>query len=168
MQQERLANNADEDTKLQMRSRVEEDRDNFKLPPQLRDLRGAFINPSQNESALRATLAPASVDATSEFVYESRVLEGIWATAPYLHNGSVPTLADLLEPASNGPTKFRIGPNYDLDKVGLAKDQTKFGDQVLHSDPHDRNTGNSNCGHEFGTNLTPLEKKELLEYLKAL
>ncbi len=60
------------------------------------------------------------------FKYESRVLRGIWAAAPYLHNGSVPTLADLLEPASNRPESFKVGPEYDPVKVGLAADQTKF------------------------------------------
>ncbi len=49
-------------------------------------------------------------DPSPAIAYESRVLEGIWATAPYLHNGSVPTLAALLEPVENRPAEFRIGP----------------------------------------------------------
>ena len=51
------------------------------------------------------------------------MLKGIWATAPYLHNGSVPTLWDLLEPVEKRPTQFEIGPNYNPSgKVGLTAD----------------------------------------------
>ena len=107
---------------------------------------------------------------TAPFKYESRVLQGIWAAAPYLHNGSVPTLADLLEPVANRPTSFSIGPNYDpTGKVGLATEQTKFPGSVLNTtDCSKRNSGASNCGHEFGVSLKPEEKKALLEYLKTL
>ncbi len=52
--------------------------------------------------------------------YESRVLQGVWAAAPYLHNGSVPTLAALLTPAAARPVSFQVGPVYDLVNVGLA------------------------------------------------
>lgn len=101
--------------------------------------------------------------------YEARVMQGIWAAAPYLHNGSVPTLADLLEPVGNRPTSFQIGPNYDpTGKVGLAVDQTKFPGFTLRTGCQDRDSGNSNCGHEFGTMLTQDQKKALLEYLKTL
>lgn len=107
--------------------------------------------------------------------YESRVMHGIWAAAPYLHNGSVPTLADLLKPAQDRPTSFKIGPNYDpTGDVGLAKDQTKFDFTlqtgcVASTDPKAKALyGNTNCGHEFGTNLTADQKRALLEYLKTL
>ncbi len=101
--------------------------------------------------------------------YESRVMQGIWAAAPYLHNGSVPTLADLLSPASQRPASFKIGPNYDpTGKVGLAATQTRFDYTLQTTDCSKLNSGNSNCGHEFGTKLTPDQKKALLEYLKTL
>lgn len=167
-QEQLLAANANDGTKSLIQRRVVKNRDNFKLPTRLQDLNGAYIDPSKRVSSENELKLAVETNATGRFVYESRVLEGIWATAPYLHNGSVPTLADLLEPAANRPKKFKIGPNYDIDRLGLAKEQTKFGDQVLNSDPNDRNSGNSNCGHEYGTNLTPQEKKALLEYLKAL
>jgi len=160
------ANHSNVDSHKQLRSQVEEARNQFKLPSDLQDLMGAFNLPSGTEPT---EIGMKEQDATTtSFVYESRVLEGIWATAPYLHNGSVPTLADLLEPASQRPREFKIGPNYDIDRVGLAKTQTKFGNQVLKTDPTDRNSGNSNSGHEYGTKLTAQEKKALLEYLKAL
>jgi len=102
--------------------------------------------------------------------YEARVLQGIWAAAPYLHNGSVPTLADLLEPASRRPASFEISPDYDIDKVGLAREPQAGS---LHwtyqtTDCSARDSGRSRCGHEYGTTLSTDDKKALLEYLKTL
>ena len=50
-------------------------------------------------------------------------MQGIWAAAPYLHNGSVPTLADLLKPPRDRPKKFEVGNRYDTALVGLARNQ---------------------------------------------
>jgi hypothetical protein len=100
--------------------------------------------------------------------YESRVLRGIWAAAPYLHNGSVPTLTELLKPASERVTAFKIGSAYDLETVGLAIEQTTFTQVLQTTDCGDLDSGNSRCGHEFGTALSPSQKKALLEYLKTL
>jgi hypothetical protein len=119
------------------------------------DLKGAFRKPQ----------TPTTPDG---FAYESRVMEGIWAAAPYLHNGSVPTLAELLKPAAQRAKSFKIGPAYDLVNVGLAIEQTKFDYTLETTDCADRNSGNSRCGHEFGTQLSDAEKKALLEYLKSL
>src|SRR6185437_15966437 len=58
--------------------------------------------------------------------YEARVLHGVWAAAPYLHNGSVPSLAELLKPASKRVKSFKIGAKYDPVAVGLAADQGPF------------------------------------------
>jgi hypothetical protein len=126
----------------------------LKLPKSLQDLKGAFNHPTNRT-------------ATTNYAYEARVLEGVWAAAPYLHNGSVPTLAALLEPAGQRPKAFKIGPNYDLVNLGLAIEQTKFGDQTLTTSTK-RASGNANCGHEFGTTLSADEKKALLEYMKTL
>ena len=123
----------------------------FKMPPQLSDLPGAFRAP-----------APAAAG------YEARVLEGIWAAAPYLHNGSVPTLAELLKPAAERVAAFKIGPSYDLVNVGIATEQTSFGQVLTTTDCSDLSSGNSRCGHEFGTSLPQAEKQALLEYLKTL
>ena len=121
------------------------------VTPQVQQLLGAFKAP-----------------ATTEYKYESRVMQGIWAAAPYLHNGSVPTLTDLLKPAAERPASFKIGPAYDPVAVGLATVQTKFNFTLNTTDCADRNSGNSRCGHEFGTTLTAAEKRALLEYLKQL
>ena len=100
--------------------------------------------------------------------YESRVLEGIWAAAPYLHNGSVPTLAQLLTPAAQRVQTFAVGPEYDQVNIGLAATQTQFGYTFQATGCDDLDSGNSNCGHEYGTTLSPSDKAALLEYLKTL
>ena len=102
------------------------------------------------------------------FPYESRVMDGIWAAAPYLHNGSVPTLEDLLKPANERPVSFAVGPYYDTAKLGLAAQQPGWGDVRVTTGCDDRNSGNSRCGHEFGTALSAQDKRALLEYLKML
>ena len=129
----------------------------------------------QVQTRPRSTLTPETTDLKGAFdltpvspAYEARVLAGIWATAPYLHNGSVPTLADLLKPANERPAAFQVGPAYDPVNVGLARDQTIFNHTRRTTDCSDRNSGNSRCGHEFGTQLAPAEKRALLEYLKVL
>lgn len=101
--------------------------------------------------------------------YESRVLQGIWAAAPYLHNGSVPTLADLLKPAVDRTKVFQVGPAYDLENVGLAQPQPD-GEvtSTFYANTDDLNSGDSNAGHEYGVYLDSNEKEALLEYLKTL
>ena len=100
--------------------------------------------------------------------YESRVLHGIWATAPYLHNGSVPNLWELLLPPDQRKPFFMIGSKaYDRVNVGYVMDSSPFKDGKLvvgsGAEP-----GNSNAGHDFGKDLTDDERWALIEYLKQL
>jgi mono/diheme cytochrome c family protein len=129
------------------------------LPREFDDLQGAFARPKDS------TLEGADDDACK---YEARVLEGIWAAAPYLHNGSVPTLEDLLKPAAERTKSFKLGPNYDINAVGLATEQTRFDYTLQTTGCDDLSSGNSNCGHEYGTGISDKERAELLEYLKTL
>ncbi len=122
------------------------------------------------EEDIKKTLDKPVADTANPFKYESRVLQGIWATAPYLHNGSVQSLAELLTPAEKRVAEFKVGPEYDPEKVGLAATQTKF-DFTLKTtgcSGDERNSGNSHCGHDYGTTFSDAEKKALLEYLKKL
>lgn len=133
------------------------------ISPEVDALKGAFRTPGSGAEKLTATAAEAPT-----YAYESRVLEGIWAAAPYLHNGSVPTLAELLKPAAERVAAFPVGPAYDIDNVGLAAEQTRFDYTYKTTDCSQRNSGNSRCGHEFGTQLSDADKHALLEYLKSL
>ena len=137
--------------------------------PSPQGLNGAYAS-LQHIKNLSAGLADAKP------LYEARVLEGIWAAAPYLHNGSVPTLKDLLKPAAERPPSFKVGPAYDLETVGLAVEQpaqsstltTDLGGGAWPSKDCGRDSGNSRCGHEYGVQLSEEDKKALLEYLKTL
>jgi hypothetical protein len=115
----------------------------------------------------------------SLYAYKARPLNGIWATAPYLHNGSVPTLYDLLLPARQDgdpaegeyrPEAFRVGSReFDPVKVGFRSDVgDHFGTRI---------DGNRNTGHDYGSRVTTAggevlpaltrdERLDLLEFLK--
>ena len=98
--------------------------------------------------------------------YKARPLDGIWATAPYLHNGSVPTLHDLMLPEDQRPTKFAVGQlEYDPVKVGYIHDPE---DQRAPFVFDTSLPGNSNQGHNFAANLNEDERWALVEFLKTL
>ena len=99
--------------------------------------------------------------------YKARPLEGIWATAPYLHNGSVPTLYDLLLPPAQRPKTFAVGTRtFDPQKVGYSTDPKADGNSFTFDTSL---LGNSNKGHVYGVGaLTQTQRLELLEYLKSL
>ena len=103
--------------------------------------------------------------------YVARPLEGIWATAPYLHNGSVPTLDDLLKPEDERPICFPVGHReYDPVKLGYVSELTKV-PPAEHSRffVYDtRIAGNYNRGHRYGTHLGASDRAALLEYLKVM
>jgi hypothetical protein len=99
--------------------------------------------------------------------YVSVPLDAIWTRAPYLHNGSVPTLRDLLEPQDKRPKLFYRGYDlFDAENVGFVSQGPEAQRVGFRYDTGD--LGNSNAGHLFGTGLPPEEKRSLLEYLKTL
>jgi hypothetical protein len=96
--------------------------------------------------------------------YKARPLSGIWASAPYLHNGSVPSLAELLKPPSQRVAQFHVGAReFEPEKVGLSTAPAPGSTLLDTALP-----GNSNAGHLFGTDLPDADKRDLLEYLKSL
>lgn len=123
---------------------------------------------SASQAELKGAFNQSAITPNGQFPYESRVLYGIWAAAPYLHNGSVATLADLLEPVDKRAVRFSVGHYYDPEKVGLAADQHGSPDVRTTTDCSDRNSGNSRCGHTFGSTLSADDKRALLEYMKTL
>jgi len=99
--------------------------------------------------------------------YANHPLDGIWARAPYLHNGSVPTLRDLLEPADRRPAMFYRGYDvFDQQKVGFVSNvPSENGRDFLRYDTSV--PGNGNAGHNYGTMLTDGEKTAVVEYMKT-
>lgn len=96
--------------------------------------------------------------------YGIRTLRGAWATAPYLHNGSVPSLYELLLPASRRSRTFPLGhAEYDPVRVGYTMN-APAGTPTFDTSIE----GNSNAGHEFGADLSDEERWALVEYLKTL
>jgi hypothetical protein len=114
--------------------------------------------------------------------YKARPLDGVWATAPYLHNGSVPTLYDLLSPADERPKKFFVRNRMDFDSVKIGLIASPASDKGFWLDTSI--PGNKNSGHEFrggyrkwskeappangliGPELSPDERRAIIEYLK--
>ncbi|WP_341502553.1 cytochrome c [Gallaecimonas sp. GXIMD4217] len=102
--------------------------------------------------------------STRPYTYKARPLSGIWASAPYLHNGSVPTLAALL--SGQRPARFPVGKvEFDPVAVGLSS-RVLAPDQVSWFDTAE--PGNDNGGHRYGSQLSEAERTALLEYLKTL
>lgn len=118
----------------------------------------------QTQKRVDFTLADKRTPA-SLLAYKARPLNGIWATAPYLHNGSVPTLEDLFKPSCSPeqaqqqpncrPNQFTLGSReLDPQKVGFKpRSPDKYPDIFVFDT---QLPGNSNKGHEFTSGLTPM------------
>jgi hypothetical protein len=99
--------------------------------------------------------------------YANMPLDGLWLRAPYLHNGSVPTLRDLLNPPDNRPKTFYRGNDVlDRDNMGFESTVPEMdGRRFFLFDT--RLPGNSAAGHRYGISLKPAEKNALIEFLKT-
>lgn len=91
--------------------------------------------------------------------FVAKPLAGIWATAPFLHNGSVPTIDDLLKPVKDRPAEFYVGGFvYDTKKLGYVSTLDTRSFKLVTSQK-----GNSNKGHEFVVDDRPA----VIEFLKT-
>lgn len=123
--------------------------------------------------AVAATPYRDRIAARRTGLYAAPPLTGIWASAPYLHNGSVPTIAALLDPAAR-PRRFQVGGHaLDFDRLGLrlGADGAYPAGYRPFSRPawiDTRRPGLSNGGHEYGSGLSAAERRQLIEYLKLL
>ncbi|MFL5774561.1 MAG: hypothetical protein ACJ75F_15460 [Flavisolibacter sp.] len=109
---------------------------------------------------------PARLEPFSGYI--APPLDGIWVTAPYLHNGSVPTLDALLN-SSTRPTYWSRDfdhPQYDYENVGWKYSIEKSQENT--STYNTKLPGYGNYGHDFGDVLTEKERKQVIEYLKTL
>jgi hypothetical protein len=128
-------------------------------------------------------LSLRAVSAAGLDVYKGRPLNGIWATAPYLHNGSVPNLWELLKPGKDRVTTFSVGSReFDPVNVGFRSDPALTETFVFRTVDAEGKPipGNGNFGHEYGTGrpvaeggdgkreLSETERWALVEYLKSL
>ncbi len=99
--------------------------------------------------------------------YQSPPLDGLWMRGPYLHNGSVPSLRDLLAPDAARTKVFYRGYDvYDPVNVGFVSSGPGAESGGWKEDTAER--GNGNQGHDYGIDLAPDDKNALLEYLKTL
>ena len=122
---------------------------------------------SRLESCYQANDRPRPAGTPAPFAYKARPLDGIWATAPYLHNGSVPTLYDLLRAPADRPASFNVGTReYDPVHVGYRTEPAAPGNGFTFNAT---GNGNSNEGHDYNVGrLTEAQRLALLEYLKTL
>jgi mono/diheme cytochrome c family protein len=98
--------------------------------------------------------------------YANMPLDGVWLRAPFLHNGSVPTLRDLLKPPNQRPVVFYRGYDvYDYANVGFVSSGAEAARVGFKYDTRIR--GNGNGGHTYGTDLTATQIDDLLEFLKT-
>ncbi len=100
--------------------------------------------------------------------YIAPPLDGVWITAPYLHNGSVPDIESLLDSKKRPVYWSRnfSNPEYDYEKLGwkYTREEKEGGRKVYNTTL----PGYGNYGHTFGDKLSDQERKSVLEYLKTL
>lgn len=141
-----------------------------------------------NEKVLEFDVRRTPMSKPENPGYIAMQLDGIWLRAPYLHNGSVPTLRALLEPPQCRPVSFYRGYDVlDTSNVGFVSQRCDVLDAPPPSPgcpvvevqqgcmPEDAGwlfdtteLGNGNGGHEYGTDLVPDDKDALVEFLKQL
>jgi len=132
----------------------------------IKALKASCVDPAEPDCQVTDDEVLASRPAPG---YVALPLAGIWARAPYLHNGSVPTLFHLLVPASRPAVFQRGSSDYDQDKVGFV--WTTGGKEISTHRPGLANSGHADPnvffgGHDFANE--PVQLEALLEYLKTL
>ncbi len=129
------------------------------------------ISPFLNDNSMRRTAeikafsdAEDQLKLEPQMQYKARPLNGIWSTAPFLHNGSVPTLYEMISDPVRRTKRFAVGRReFDPVKVGFRtepREGTFIFDTTL--------PGNTNTGHPFGKHLSEAERWAVVEYLKTL
>ncbi|MFG1477121.1 di-heme-cytochrome C peroxidase [Xanthobacter sp. V4C-4] len=143
------------------------------------DLRNLGVSGEDKLAYYGWRFAPGSAKPQSGWTtppaYKAGPLAGVWATGPFLHNGSVPTVYDLLSPPEERPTRFYVGgQRYDAQKLGYVSQADKIPEKERAGLFLFDTTlpGNSNAGHVFPdpavARLSPSDRTAIIEYLKVL
>jgi len=104
---------------------------------------------------------PKEFGVRSTGKYFAASLNGVWARSPYLHNGSVRTIRELLTSPTQRARTFHRGSHvFDEKELGYTDEGAYLFDTSV--------SGNSNSGHNYGTKLSETEKRDLIEFLKTL
>ena len=137
-----------------------------------------FIQTEQEDKPTRLAECQAAWNAPADqkndralLQYKARPLNGIWATGPYLHNGSVRTLWELLlDPARRSPSFNVGGRRLDTQDVGYTDEAVSGGWLFRTRDAAGRPiSGNDNGGHDYGNaRFTDADRRALVEYMKSL
>ena len=124
-------------------------------------LNGTLLRSPDAYRGYRDLRSPSVAQLTT---YKARPLNGIAFTAPYLHNGSVASIYELLLPPAERLVKFYVGSKqFDPVELGFSTEQ---GPNTVLLDT--TAVGNGNSGHEFGTDLSHNDRMALIEYIKTL
>ena len=127
-----------------------------------------FAKKDQIEADKLAAIKANETDKYAGLVYKARPLNGIWATAPYLHNGSVPSLWQLMQKPEDRVTQFWVGSR-TFDPVNVGYDASQGLNLFKVRDSQNQIIqGSSNQGHVYGTNLSDEDKWAVVEYMKTL
>ena len=119
------------------------------------------FNKFLNELEAEGYQAPKEFGVRSTGKYWAATLSGVWARSPYLHNGSVRTMRELLTaPDQRAKTFHRGSRMFDEKDMGYTDEGAYVFDTSM--------SGNLNSGHDYGTKLSENEKRDLIEYLKTL
>ena len=126
---------------------------------------GQYTADPENAARTELINCGAGNDFQANEEYRARPLNGIWATAPYLHNGSVPDMAELLKPRRRAPGQASTSaagsstPSASASTASQGRGAFKYDTRM---------PGNSNAGHDHGSGLGEPDRRALIEYLKTL
>lgn len=132
---------------------------------------GPFSSDELDEMTSYANVNPDS--GSPVLTYKAGPRDGVWATGPFLHNGSVPNMYELLSPAAERTKKFYVTREFDPLRLGINTAKSIASDYLFDTSL----IGNSNAGHSFqsgsgsgviGREFTPDERFALIEYLKSI
>ena len=134
------------------------------LPPPLPPSFAANVDPKTARAEACKNFKDDPADP--KMVYKGRPLQGIWATAPFLHNGSVPNLWELLLPPAQRSKTFYLGTR-EFDPKNVGYETAKSADNSFLFDTS--LPGNANAGHDYNNaGLTDADRQALIEYMKTL